>query len=105
MNRSPAVMNEIVLFVTSMPTVVVYTVVGAIAGVLGSGVGLIAQKYFGIKKGWSVVLIVVFAVISLNVSHWLFEDAVPAQAISTLKQDRMFSVIIKHHPEAEREYF
>ena len=98
-------MNEIVLFVTSMPPVAVYTVVGAIAGVLGAGVGLFAQKYFGIKKGWSVVLVVVFAVISLNVSHWLFEDAVPAQAISTLKQDRMFSVIIKHHPEAEREYF
>lgn len=61
-------MNEIVLFVTSMPPVAVYTVVGAIAGVLGAGVGLFAQKYFGIKKGWSVVPVVVVAVISLNVS-------------------------------------
>jgi len=97
-------MNDVLLFVTSMPTLVVYTVVGAIAGVLGSGVGLIAEKYFGIKEGWRFVPVVIFAVFSLNVSQWLFEDAVPAQAVSTLKQNRMFGVIIKHHPEAEREY-
>ena len=97
-------MNEILLFVASMPWVVVYAVAGALAGLLGSGAGLIAQKYFGLSKGWKFVPVVVFTALSLNVSQWLFEEAVPAQAVSTLKQNRLFGVILKHHPEAEREY-
>jgi hypothetical protein len=97
-------MNEILLFVASMPTFVVYAVAGAIAGLLGSGAGLIAQKFFGLSKGWKFVPVVVFTVLSLNVSEWLFDDAVPAQAVSTLKQNCLFGVILKHHPEAEREY-
>jgi len=98
-------MNDILLFVTSMPIFVVYVVAGFIVGLLGASSFLIAQKYFGVaKKGWRFVLVVVFVVISFNVSQWLFEDAIPMQAVSTLKQKRLFSVILKYHPEAEREY-
>src|SRR5262245_18871854 len=97
-------MNEILLFVASMPTLVVYAVAGAIAGILGAGAGLFAQKYFGLGKGWRFVPVVIFVVISLSVSQWLLQEAVPAQAVSTLKQNRLFGVIFKHHPEAEREY-
>jgi len=96
-------MNEILLFVASMPWVVVYAVAGAIAGLLGASAGLIAQKYFGLKKGWGFVPVVVFVVISFNVSQWLFQDAVPAQAVSRLKENPLFRAIFKHHPEAERE--
>jgi hypothetical protein len=97
-------MDEILLFVASMPTFVVHAMAGAIAGLLGAGAGLIAQKYFGLPKEWKFVPVVVFTVLSLNVSKWLFDDAVPAQEVSTLKQNRLFGVILKHHPEAEREY-
>jgi hypothetical protein len=94
-------MNEIVLFAASMPIFVVYTIAGALGGVLGGGAGLIAEKYFGLKKGWRYVP---FAVFSVNVSQRLFEDAVPAQAVSTLKQNRLAGVIFKYHPGAEQEY-
>jgi hypothetical protein len=97
-------MDEILLFVASMPTFVVYAAAGAVGGVLGAGAGLFAQKYFGLGKGWRFVPFVVFTVISLNGSQWVLKDAVPLQAVSTLKQNRVFSVILKHHPEAEREY-
>ena len=79
-------MNEILLFVTSMPPLLVYVVAGSIAGALGTSAGFIAQKYFGVAKGWRFVPVVVFAVISLQLSQWLFEDAIPMQSVSRLKQ-------------------
>jgi len=97
-------MNEIPLFVTSMPPLLVYVVAGSIAGVLGAGVGLIAQKYFGLSKGWRFVPVVIFAVILLNVSQWVKADSTVEQVVSKVKQNRLYSVIFKHHPEAEREY-
>jgi hypothetical protein len=97
-------MNEILLFVTSMPPLLVYVVAGSIAGALGTSAGFIAQKYFGVAKGWRFVPVVVFAVISLQLSQWLFEDAIPMQSVSRLKQNRIFGVIFTYHPEAEQEY-
>jgi hypothetical protein len=79
-------------------------VAGSIAGVLGRSAGLIAQKYFGVAKGWRFVPVVVFVVISLRLSQGLFEDAIPMQSISRLKQNRIFGIIFKYHPEAEQEY-
>src|SRR5262245_9100110 len=97
------VMNEILIFVASVPIFVLDAVAGAVAGFLGGVTGFIAEKYFGLSKGWRFVPAFVFAVISVNLSHWILEDAVPLKIVSQLKESRVGGLIFKYHPEAERE--
>lgn len=98
-------MTDILLYAASLPALVVYFVAGAIAGGIGGLIGYVAGKQFGYEKIWQFTP-VVFVVISFNlVTTWLDRASGPMKAVNELKQSRLFSLILKHHPEAERETF
>ncbi len=102
---SEAVAIEVLLFIATMPPFVVLVAAGAIAGALGGLIGLFLRKKFGVGKAWSSIPVFILMVISFNLSEYLIRKVDPLRAtVSGLKQSRLFGVILKYHPEAEREY-
>ena len=96
-------MTDILLYAASLPALVVHFVAGATAGGIGGLIGYFAGKQFGYEKIWRFTPIV-FVVISFNlVTMWLERASGSVKAVNELKQSRLFNLILKQHPEAERE--
>jgi len=95
-------MTDILLYAASLPALVVHFVAGATAGGIGGLIGYFAGKQFGYEEIWRFTPIV-FVVISFNlVTMWLERASGSVKAVNELKH-RLFNLILKQHPEAERE--
>jgi len=89
-------------------------ILGSIAAVLGGGVGELLTKIFK-KEKITLFIIIIFIFISLQIPHLIKpyvlekygktykENLISENVVSELKKNRLYNVIFRIHPEAEKE--
>jgi len=99
-------MEEILIRFLSLPNVVIYAILGAVSGVFGSVIGSLLSKAFKLKKTSRIVTIFcIFLAIQVpsHIVPKLQKHIAPAQVLIQLKEQRLFALIFRLHPEAEGE--
>ncbi len=99
-------MEQLLIQFLSLPNVVIYAIFGAFGGALGAVIGALLSKIFKSEKTSRIVTIIcVVLAIQLpnHIIPQLKKDIAPAQVLNQLKEQRLFSVIFRLHPEAEIE--
>jgi hypothetical protein len=100
-------MEQILIFLLSLPSVALHALFGATFGAMGVLVGVIMTKKIKSKKTSQAVAIVclIFSIqISNSIVHFLQKEFVPKQIVKQLESNRLFAVIFRLHPEAVGEF-
>ncbi len=104
-------MDNLIADFLSLPNILIYGIFGAIGGALGSLIGYALSKIFKKDKlsdklsGGITIVCIILAIQFTN--HFVPEfknKTAPAKIMSELKEQRLFSVIFRLHPEAEEEF-
>lgn len=99
-------MDTLITSFLSLPNIVIYAIFGAIGGVLGALIGAGFSKAFK-KEKLSRIITIICVVLAIQLPNHIIpqlkKDAAPSQVMNELKQQRLFSVIFRLHPEAEHD--
>ena len=99
-------MHHLLSYIFSFPSVFVYAVFGAIFGAAGGGLGMILAKNVK-SETLSKAILIGFMMFSIQLSiisvKSLERDVMASKIVNGLSENKLFSMIIKLHPEAKKE--
>jgi hypothetical protein len=99
-------MEQVLVYLFSLPSLVVYTVSGGIFGAIAGTIGLLISKKIRSKRlAQTITILLLVASIQISntlVRHFQKEFAVK-KAVRQLEDNKLFAVIFKLHPEALTE--
>jgi hypothetical protein len=103
---SGGIMDDLLRIAATLPSFVIYGIVGAVFGVMGVLVAYGFEKVFNSPKPLKIIPIL-FMVVSTQVSEKVVMPAIheiggTEVAINTLKQSRLFSTILGPLSEGDR---
>jgi hypothetical protein len=97
-------MDSFLVTLASLPSLVIYSIIGTIAGALGALIGLLCKGFWPTAPRWVPVI---FAVISTQLSpvavSRLHAQSGPEAVVNDIEKNRLFKVIFQYHPEAKGE--
>ena len=99
-------MDHALYYIFSFPSPVVYAVFGAIFGAIGGGLGMLIAKKVK-SKTISQAIWIGFLMFSIQLSNMsvksLQREVMANKIVDSLVENKLFSTIIKVHPEAKKE--
>jgi len=99
-------MDSLIASFLSLPNVVIYAIFGAVGGGVGSLLGAWVAKVTK-KQKLALVITVICMVVAIQLPGLILpkakQQAIPDMIVQELKQQRLFALIFRLHPEAEKE--